>query len=195
MRNISKPSVGKTTPKEPSAIADDQAHDAPDAAVQALRNVRQKMLARNEMATETSIVSEVHIDGCYDMVETLNVCNQLISSGDVGENTLGSISWLLGSMAKQAGGIIQLLEKLQHDQSKKDTEQPNKPTSARSDSSKILEAEDLMHSARLLNEAVFMAAGSINDRDQIGAIQSVADLIDDKLIAARDLLDEVREAL
>jgi hypothetical protein len=72
----------------------------------------------------------------------------------------------------------------------------DKPMSLPSLSShKISDVEDILASVRFLNEAVFMAAGSIGDRDQMNAIQAVNDEIENKLLVARDRLDEIREDL
>lgn len=60
---------------------------------------------------------------------------------------------------------------------------------------KISDVEDILASVRFLNEAVFMAAGSIGDRDQMNAIQAVNDEIENKLLIVRDRLDEIREEL
>ncbi|XKM41247.1 hypothetical protein A4U53_010895 [Rhizobium ruizarguesonis] len=69
-----------------------------------------------------------------------------------------------------------------------------KPMSLPSLSShKISDVEDILASVRFLNEAVFMAAASIGDRDQMNAIQAVNDEIENKLLIARDRLDEIRE--
>jgi hypothetical protein len=59
-------------------------------------------------------------------------------------------------------------------------------------SRKISDVEDIIATARYLNEAIFMAVASLGDRDQVNAIQALADEINNKLLVARDRLDEVR---
>jgi hypothetical protein len=60
---------------------------------------------------------------------------------------------------------------------------------------RLMDIEDMAHSARLLNEAIFMAASGIGDRDQMGAIQSVSEEINNKLMIVRDRLEEIRGEL
>ncbi len=62
-------------------------------------------------------------------------------------------------------------------------------------SRRISDVEDILASVRFLNEAVFMAAGSICDQVQMNAIQAVNDEIENKLLVVRDRLDEIREDL
>ncbi|PZM07604.1 hypothetical protein [Rhizobium tubonense] len=60
-------------------------------------------------------------------------------------------------------------------------------------SSRVLDAQDLMSDAKNLNEAIYMAASDIQDRDKMSAIQAVADIIDKRLLAAREILEAVVE--
>ena len=59
----------------------------------------------------------------------------------------------------------------------------------------IIEAEDVISEARHLNSAIWMAAAGLGDPDHRNAIQSVADIIEKRLIKARDMLDAVRELI
>lgn len=59
----------------------------------------------------------------------------------------------------------------------------------------VLDISDMVNVVRSLNNAVFMAAGSLSDRDQMNAIQSVVDEIENKLLIIRARLEEVREVL
>lgn len=60
---------------------------------------------------------------------------------------------------------------------------------------KILDIEDMIGVIQHLNEAIFMAAGSLSNRAEMSAIQTVADEIENKLLITLDRLQEVREEL
>jgi hypothetical protein len=60
---------------------------------------------------------------------------------------------------------------------------------------KILDVENMVNTVRNLNEAVLMAAGSLNDRQHVNGIQSVVDEINNKLLAIGDRLEEVRGSM
>ena len=65
----------------------------------------------------------------------------------------------------------------------------NSPSGARI---KILQIEEELETARNWNEALFMAAGSIDGREQMNAVQSVADAVSKKLALISERLDELR---
>ena len=67
--------------------------------------------------------------------------------------------------------------------------------SIRKISFRLIDIQDMACSARLLNEAIFMAASGIGDRDHMGAIQSVSEEINNKLLIVRERIDEIREEL
>ncbi|MCV9997356.1 hypothetical protein OE766_03770 [Pararhizobium sp. YC-54] len=60
---------------------------------------------------------------------------------------------------------------------------------------RLMDIQDMACSARLLNEAIFMAASGIGDRDHMGAIQSVSEEINNKLLIVREWIGEIREEL
>ncbi len=60
---------------------------------------------------------------------------------------------------------------------------------------RIGDVEDILASARYLTEAVFMAAHGLMMNDATNAFQALASEIEDKLLNARDRLDEIREEL
>lgn len=57
---------------------------------------------------------------------------------------------------------------------------------------KILQIEEELETARNWSEALFMAAGSIDGREQMNAVQSVADAVSKKLALISERLDAVR---
>lgn len=62
-------------------------------------------------------------------------------------------------------------------------------------STKISDIEDKLAGVRSLNEAIFMAAAGIGDRHHTDAIQTVADIIEKRLIELSDDLEAIREEL
>lgn len=57
---------------------------------------------------------------------------------------------------------------------------------------KVINAEDIISTARHLLEAAYMAASSLSDREEADALTTVLDEASKKLVAARNLLDEYR---
>lgn len=55
--------------------------------------------------------------------------------------------------------------------------------------SRSLEAVDRINRSRFLVEAAFMAAGFINDRDQVNALQSLLQIVTEELEFVRDMLE------
>jgi hypothetical protein len=59
---------------------------------------------------------------------------------------------------------------------------------------KILEAEDILASARQCVECVFMAAANLSSREETDPLQAVADIASTKITEAIALLSEYRES-
>lgn len=62
-------------------------------------------------------------------------------------------------------------------------------------SNKLVDLQDKLYDVRSLNEAIFMAAAGIGDRNHTEAIQTVVDIIEKKLIELSDDLEAIREEL
>lgn len=58
---------------------------------------------------------------------------------------------------------------------------------------KVIDAQDSIGKARDLAEAIFMAASDISDRKQMSALHAVADILDDVLTEANELLQTYRD--
>jgi hypothetical protein len=58
----------------------------------------------------------------------------------------------------------------------------------------ILDAQNILSEIKHLNEAIFMAAHGLSNRDHMNAITSVANIIDDKLHVVEEMLDVARGA-
>ncbi|MBB3385519.1 MULTISPECIES: hypothetical protein [unclassified Rhizobium] len=59
---------------------------------------------------------------------------------------------------------------------------------------RVLDAQNLLSEIKHLNEAVFMAAHGLGQRDHMNAITTVADIIEKKLAEVEGILDAAREA-
>lgn len=57
---------------------------------------------------------------------------------------------------------------------------------------KIIDAQDLLSEARHLSEAVYMAAASIGDRDQMSAVQSVLTIAMHRITDAEEILEDLK---
>ena len=64
-------------------------------------------------------------------------------------------------------------------------------------SRRLSDARDMLTAVKNLNEAIFMAAGSLLQTNPhwCNALQSVSDEVDSKLHAVTDLLDEIQKEL
>ena len=60
---------------------------------------------------------------------------------------------------------------------------------------KVLDVENILNTARNLNDAMFLAAAGLASRDDTNALQAIADEINNKLLIIGDRLEEIREAL
>lgn len=58
----------------------------------------------------------------------------------------------------------------------------------------VLDAQNILSEIKHLNEAIFMAAHGLGNRDHMNAITSVADIIDKKLHVVEEMLDVARGA-
>lgn len=58
---------------------------------------------------------------------------------------------------------------------------------------KIIDAQNLLSDVKHLTEAAFMAAGSIGDMHQTNAIQSVLNIVQQRLEEAETILCDVRK--
>ena len=63
----------------------------------------------------------------------------------------------------------------------------------RSTKLKIIDAQDLLSEVKNLTEAVYMAAASIGDRDQMSAIQAVLHVAQQRLADADTILEDLKE--
>lgn len=58
----------------------------------------------------------------------------------------------------------------------------------------ILDAQNILTEIKNLNEAIYMAAHGLGDRNHMNAITMVANIIDQKLLAVEAMLDDARGA-
>ncbi|WP_267550424.1 hypothetical protein [Rhizobium rhizogenes] len=56
------------------------------------------------------------------------------------------------------------------------------------------DAQNKLSEIKDLNEAIFMAANAVGDRDQMNALCTVANIIDQKIGAVEEILTAAREA-
>lgn len=64
-----------------------------------------------------------------------------------------------------------------------------------SPASEIMDIEDRIATARHWNEALYMAAGSLADRAQMDAMQSVSDQVDKQLLSVNERMELIRRRL
>jgi hypothetical protein len=58
----------------------------------------------------------------------------------------------------------------------------------------VMDAQDILSEIKNLNEAIYMAAHGLGDSHHMNAISTVANIIDQKLLAVEAMLDEARGA-
>ncbi|OQP86030.1 hypothetical protein BTR14_13180 [Rhizobium rhizosphaerae] len=61
-------------------------------------------------------VTKELIDNTYDAVTIMRLFSQRLSEGEVSEDEASEMSWLLGSAKRRLEPVIDLLEKIEHEQ-------------------------------------------------------------------------------
>ncbi len=64
-----------------------------------------------------STASEL-IDATYDAITTMRLFSQRLSEGEIDDNLASEMSWLLGSAKKRLEPVINLLERIENEQSR-----------------------------------------------------------------------------